>query len=236
MRIGICDRDSLFLQSMEKSLEFLMEEKGMTGRISCFVDTDGLVDYLQTDVLDLLFLEVKGEKTPIFDIAKRINQLQPACEIAYCSDSLEYAADAYETRHCYYLLKTDVEERLSKVIDKVENIRLADKMKVCIYSCGKNELVSAGEIMYAERSGKKSHLHMADGTILETPEKIDEIAEKLVWPQFVRCHNSFVISFDKMRTYTRLQIVMEDGREIPVSRPYLKKVRRSFNEWNKKNI
>lgn len=236
MRIGICDDDGLFMEKMEKNLDVLMKEMGMPGQVFCFSKTDGLMDYLESGILDLVFLDVSGREASGIETAKTIGRIRPECEIAYCSDSLDNVTEAYETRHCYYMLKEDMEDRLPRVIERVVDIQLENKAKVSIYSCGSNELVPVNEIMYAERSGKKSYLHLTDGTQLETPEKINEIARKLVWPQFVRCHNSFVVSFDKMRTYTRHQLIMEDGREIPVSRPYLVKVRKSFSEWNKKNL
>lgn len=236
MKIGICDDDGIFMEKMEKNLDALMEETGMSGQVLCFPKTDGLMEYLESGKLDLVFLDVPGQEHSAIETAKTISRLRPECEIAYCSDSLEYVEDAYDTRHCYYLLKGELEERLPRVIDRVVDIRLENRAKVCIYSCGKNEIVPVRNIMYAERSGKKTYVHLADQTLLETPERIDGIEEKLVWPQFVRCHNSFVVSFDKLKTYTRHQLIMEDGREIPVSRPYLVKVRKSFSEWNKKNL
>lgn len=236
MRIGICGGDRLFLQKMESSLTFLLDEKGMTGQVFCFPDAGGMMEHLRTEKLDLVFLEVEGTDGSAFDTAREIAGLLPACDIAYYSDTLESAADAYETKHFYFLRKEELPERLDRVISRAVELRLESRAKVCIYSCGKNELVPVNEIMYAERSGKKSYVHLADGTLLETPEKIDEIAQKLEWPQFTRCHNSFVVSFESLRTYTRHQLIMEDGREIPVSRPYLVKVRKSFAEWNKKNL
>lgn len=235
MRIGICDADGMFLERMKRELKLFMEEKGMCGQVCCFTDADLLTEYLDSEILDLVFLNVMVEGRSGIEIAKTVGKLQPECSIVFCSDSLEHAIEVYETEHCYYLIRSDMEKYLPRAMERALDIQHRKKGKICIYSCGKNEMISVNEILYVERNGKKSYVHLADGTQAETPEKIGEIEQKLVWPQFSRCHNSFIISFDWMRTYSRYRVVMEDGREIPVSRPYLVRMRKTFFEWNQKN-
>lgn len=234
MRIGICDGSSAFLLQMEQCLNFFMEEKGIPCRIFCFSCINALTEYFKEEILDLIFLNVEG-RTEI-EAAKELLRIQPTCEIIYCSDSLKYATAVYETKHCYYLLKEKVQETLPKAVAKAMENLCESRGRISVYSGGGNEIIPAGELMYAERSGKKTYLHLCSGEQVETPERIEVVAQKLIWPRFVRCHNSFIISFDRMRTYTRHQLIMDDGREIPVSRPYLAKVRKAFGEWNRKNL
>lgn len=235
MRVGICDGDSAFLNRLQRALELFMEEKGMCAQICCFPDAELLTEYLSSEILDLVFLNVMvGERSGI-ETAKMIGKLHPECSIVFCSDSLEQAVEVYEADHFYYLIRRDAEKCLPKVMERALDIQRRKRGKLCIYSCGKYEIVPVSEILYVERSGKKSYLHLSDGTQVETPEKIGEIEQKLTWPWFSRCHNSFIISFEWMRVYSRYRLVMEDGREIPVSRPYLVRVRKAFSEWNQKN-
>lgn len=236
MRIGICDDDNLFLERMNSELNFCMADGKSANKVHCFSDTDALLGYLEERTLDMVFLDVLVKERSGFETAKIINQIQPGCAIVYCSDSLEQVVDAYETKHCYYLLKQDVERRLPGVLERAQNSRQGYGEKVCVYSHGGRELIPVSEILYIERNGKKSYFHLTDKTEVETPAKIDEIEQKLAEPPFVRCHNSFIISLDKLRKYTRHLLVMEDGREIPVSRSYLQKVRTAFGEWNIKNL
>lgn len=236
MRIGICDGSSQFLAQMEGELNALMEETGMPGRIFCFSHPGELLEYIRTEILDLVFLDAGAEEQEGIEAAKEIYEILPACEIAYFSDTFEQATAVYETKHCYYMRRQDVHEILPRLLSKAVEDRLENKPKISVYSNGGNEIIRAAEILYAERSGKKSYLYLDGGVQVETPERIEVIAQKLVWPQFVRCHNSFIVSMDRIRKYSRHQIIMEDGREIPVSRPYLVKVRKAFCEWNSRNL
>lgn len=236
MRIGIYDSSGPFLAQMEAELKAYMEEKGMPGRVFCFSGLSALLEYLRTEILDLVFLDPGEADGSGIEAAKEINRMLPCCEIAYCSDTFAHAADVYETKHCYYMLKRDMHEILPKVLSKAVDGCLEDKDRISVYSNGGDAVIRTAEILYAERNGKKSYVHLNGGVQIETPERIEVIAQKLIWPQFVRCHNSFIISLDRISTYTRHQLKMEDGREIPVSRPYLVKVRKAFGEWNRRNL
>lgn len=236
MRIAICDDDPVFTEIGRRELLHFFDEKQMECRISTFQNSSELEAYMSEHPLDLVFMDIVLEEESGIDAAARIEKLQPDCMLAYCTNYLEYATEVYETRHCYYLLKENFAEKLPNVIRIVLKENEAEKQKICVKSNSTRRVIYLENIMYAERNGKKTILHLNDGALVEIGEKISELAEMLDSPEFVRCHNSFIISMTRMKKYSRQKIEMENGAEIPISRPYINIVKDAFADWSWQNM
>lgn len=52
------------------------------------------------------------------DLVYKVNQFFPLCEVIFFSNYIEYALRVYDTKHCYYVLKTELEKMLPLAIDK----------------------------------------------------------------------------------------------------------------------
>ena len=236
MRIAICDDDPVFTEIDRRELLHFFDEKQMECRISTFQNSSELEAYMSEHPLDLVFMDIVLEEESGIDAAARIEKLQPDCMLAYCTNYLEYATEVYETRHCYYLLKENFAEKLPNVIRIVLKENEAEKQKICVKSNSTRRVIYLENIMYAERNGKKTILHLNDGALVEIGEKISELAEMLDSPEFVRCHNSFIISMTRMKKYSRQKIERENGAEIPISRPYINIVKDAFADWSWQNM
>lgn len=236
MRIAVCDDDPVFTQISRREILNFFQERNQECQVSTFGSSAELESFMEEHPLDLIFMDiVLGEESGI-DAAARIEKIQPDCHLAYCTNYLEFATEVYETKHCYYILKEQFAERLPNVIRIVSQESEIEKQKICVRSNAVRRFIYLENIMYAERSGKKTVLHLKDGTRVEIGEKISELADMLNSAEFVRCHNSFIVSLSGMKKYSRQKIEMEDGAEVPISRPYISAVKEAFGEWSWQNL
>ena len=237
MRIAICDDDPVFIELEKREIKKFFEERKEVCQISAFETAAALMEYLMTHPVDLIFMDVVLNGESGIDAASRIEKLYPDCHLAYCTNYLEYATEVYETKHCYYILKENFAKKLPNVIRVVlkDCGQEREKQKICVRSNAAKQFIYVENIMYAERNGKKTCLYLKDGNILEVSEKISELEHQLKAPDFVRCHNSFLISLSNIKEYRRQKVQMEDGTDIPISRPYINVVKEAFAEWNWQN-
>ena len=52
-----------------------------------------------------------------------------------------------------------------------------------------------------------------------------EDVQRQLGEEFLRCHKSFLVNLEKVVRFSKEQIVLEDGTNIPISRSYAKNVR-----------
>lgn len=234
MRIGICDDDALALEWIGQKIDAYRKCEGKVLEIFPFQTEEELKSFLEKELLDLIFMDIDmGDGRNGIEIASELTKCHPVCNIAFLTNYLEYAPDVYETRHCYYILKSEFEKRLPFVIRKAEekSANLSAKISLALKG-GKRELIEKCRIMYAERSGRRTCIFLDDGTVLDTAERLEPLYERLGNGEFVRCHNSFVVRLEKVHKYSRLKLILENGQVISISRPYIDSVKKAFVEWS----
>ena len=62
-------------------------------------------------VLDIRMAGMDG-----IELAKRLNALVPGCAIIFLTAYLSYAPDVYETRHVYFVLKSELDRRIGSAL------------------------------------------------------------------------------------------------------------------------
>lgn len=89
---------------------------------------------------------------------------------------------------------------------------------------GQTYLLEAGEVLYAESVDKRTFLYTKAG-VYETPLRLYELEERLAPRDFVRASKSAVVNFSRVQSIRpdlggRLQLTLENGERLGVSRQY----------------
>lgn len=181
--------------------------------------------------IDLIFLDINMPEISGLSFAKAINKdIKVIITTAY----REYAVDGFDLQAVDYLLKPISLERLIKAINKFlgENIPLESQTKREILSV-KNDFifvradrkmikVNFSDILYIESLTDYIKIH-TKGKLIVTRETISGIETKLPQKNFLRCHRSFIISIDKINSFSNENIEINE-KMIPISRSYKKQV------------
>ena len=62
-------------------------------------------------------------------------------------------------------------------------------------------------------------------------DKLSALIERLPEPDFVRCHNSYIVYLPAVREMLADVFLMDDGREVMISRSYRKIAKAAFMKW-----
>ena len=89
---------------------------------------------------------------------------------------------------------------------------------------GQTYLLEAGELFYIESVEKRTFLYTRDG-VFETPLRLYELEERLAPWDFVRVSKAMIVNFGKTQSISpdfagRLQLTLENGEKVGVSRKY----------------
>ncbi|GEQ87138.1 hypothetical protein ULMS_26460 [Patiriisocius marinistellae] len=85
-------------------------------------------------------------------------------------------------------------------------------------------------IKFIESCGDYIKLYLEDKVVI-TRETMKDIMKKLPQKIFVRVHRSFIISIDKMESFTNEEIII-DKKSIPISRTYKSALMKKLNITN----
>jgi two-component system, LytTR family, response regulator len=178
------------------------------------------IGFLKKNSVDLIFLDIRMKKLSGIEFLEAL-QTKPKVIITSAYD--EFALRGYELDVADYLLKPFSFDRFIKSVDKVYN-QLDVKVNnnstdyIFVKTESRIEKIEIKDILYIQGMKDYLQIHTTDRKIM-TLQTFRNILEILPPTDFIRVHNSYIVSISKIETIERNRIRI--GKElIPISDSY----------------
>ena len=182
---------------------------------------------LSSHKIDLIFLDINMPEISGLDFAKTINS---DVKVIFTTAYREYAVEGFDLKAVDYLLKPIPFNRLLQALNKYfeENVAIKHQEPIeyeqektdfiFVRSDRKMVRINFADILYIESISDYIKIHLQHQSIV-TRETISNIESKLPANAFIRTHRSFIVSLNKITSFTN-EYVEIDNKTIPVSRSY----------------
>lgn len=196
------------------------------------------MQFLATNNIDLMFLDINMPKLTGFDFLKTLN-IKP--QVIVTTAYQEFALEGFELNVCDYLLKPFSFERFLKAVNKItaeQNVDLAGQQSVSndlskeesqnqnqrIFIKGDktHHQVALNDILYIEACGNYCLVFCHDGKIV-THQKISQFEKELPQELFMRVHKSFIVAKNKINSVSASQLKISTA-SIPIGQTYKSKI------------
>ena len=201
------------------------------------------LDVLQTEKIDLLFLDIQ---MPDISGIQFLKSLPHKPLVIFTTAYERYALEGFELDVIDYLLKPYSFERFLKAVNKAqEYLTILEKNQphpaaeenhyssqfIFVKSDYKLVKIEIAEIQYIE-SLKDYIKIIVGGKPVMTLSSMKAIEEKLVAPDFIRVHRSFMVNVRKIQ-YIHRNFVMVGDKEIPIGDNYKDSFLQVINQKNR---
>lgn len=185
-----------------------------------FVDACEAINYLQSNDVDLIFLDIK---MPDISGIEFLSTLTSPPMVIFTTGYNEYAVQSYEHNAIDYLLKVFSMERFLKACNKAfEQWKLANPSQVATHIFIKdgyeNIRLQIEDILYIEAKGNyvlfvtKNQGVMGRFTMKET-------LQLLPYNKFARIHKSYIVALDKVDKFDKYYATI-GTKKIPIGNGY----------------
>jgi len=188
---------------------------------SCINAIDAL-NVLRSNRVDLMFLDIQMPQLLGTDLMRTLNNPP---KVIFTTAFREFAVEGFELNAVDYLLKPISFERFLKAVNKVMDIRLPQQAEqethdayLYFRSDRKMHKVAMEDIIFIESLKDYIKVVTKSKTII-TKQSISSIEERLPKTLFIRIHRSFIVSLNKVQSYTP-ELIAIGNEELPVSRMY----------------
>ena len=113
--------------------------------------------------------------------------------------------------------KNEVARLLRELID---SLKAADTVGVLINSKKMPKFILHKDITYIEVIDHKLYYHLTNGDSMDENARISDIMTRLQDRRFAQCHRSFVVNMDEIYQMQGNKVVMNNGKNIPITRYY----------------
>lgn len=235
MKIAVCDDSMEDLLKIEKLLlKYRAHHPDRDFELEKFPNPSRLYHKIsEGEMADLYLLDMLMPQRTGVDIGKQIRKCGGENVIIYITSSDDYALDAYSVHAIRYLLKPVQEEKLFEALDYGLSYTKIKKEPVYLVRT-KNGLaqVPYSKIEYIENASRKLEVHLSNGEVLNSlfirGTFEEELKEMEGQQNFLQIHKSFFINLDYVKQLTRDGMVMECGKQLPVSKAKAQKVKREY--------
>lgn len=202
------------------------------------VDAIEAMNFLQSNVVDLIFLDIKMPELLGTDF---IRALKNPPKVIFTTAFRKYAIEGFELDAVDYLLKPISFDRFLKAVSKVMQRPLSDTKTdgemqskktdtfgyISFRSDRKMVKVSLNDILYIESIKDYIKVITVTNTII-TKQSISSVEELLSKEMFIRIHRSYIVALNKIESYNS-ELVWIAKHELPISRLYRHEVEKLLN-------
>jgi len=187
-----------------------------------FTDAFKALDYLHTETVDLLFLDIK---MPDISGLEFVTSLQKKPLVIFTTAYSEHAVTSFELDAIDYLLKPFSLARFVKACNKAQELWQlrgnpgAIKDHFFLKTGYEQVKVLFDEILFMEAAGNYITFKLENKSLLSRMT-IGELIELLPPDKFFRVHRSFIVAKDKIEKIERHQVTIK-GHQVPIGASYM---------------
>lgn len=230
-QIGLCDDEvyqikvnSIFLKEIAKQNKYDLQYHG-------FQSGKQVKKYLQSNHLDILFLDIDlGEESGI-EVAAWVNANYPDVRIIFVTGHRDFAEEAFEVDATGYLVKPydikKMENAMKKALQQIEKKPLSeDEDTIVITDENIKKKIELSDILYIERQQSKSIIRTRQKEY-QVYETITSLCERL-GNSFIRINQGEVVNRSLISEIKGNTVYLKNGTEMTIGRTYKKEVKDKY--------
>ncbi|HIU19039.1 MAG TPA: response regulator transcription factor [Candidatus Limiplasma stercoravium] len=224
LRIAVCDDDEKQRSKTAALLNaYLHSRPGLNGQVETFQSGSALLARMeQLHGFDLYVLDILMPQLSGIDTGRRLRSLGECGEIIYLTNYNDFAADSYDVRAFFYLLKPVEEKKLFQVLDRaVEKLNRRHSSAIVVHTADGPQRILLDRIRYVERVGRCVRYGCTDGTVDSQTIRVSfrEIAAPLLANEsFCLCGASYVLNFQHVTGVNGQTAMLDNGQTVILPR------------------
>lgn len=232
-QIAIVDDDITVCHTIRNYLESVADDLKIEMKLSLWTTGEDLYEHLKAgNRQDLIFLDIElVEKDGIWlggTVREEMEDYKTA--IVYFSYEKNYALRLFESQPMDFLIKPILKEDIHRVVERFLKRNKAKKLQFSFKKGHIHSNVFFEEILYFRSIGRKVQI-VGKQESQEFYGKLEEVKEQIP-DNFFQIHKSYLVNEDCIREYMYEKVIMFNGEEISISKPYRKLVQERLLEEN----
>lgn len=230
-KIGICDDNVELCEYLKEQLEL---EYGSEVTVTAYFTAEDLMDDYEKgrdrNIADVLLMDIDVNGVNGIDVASELQARFSELKVIFITGHIDYSTEIFRAAPSNFLVKPIDRERLVDAVGKAIQ-ELEEEERDCFVVTFKGNVfkIKARDILYFESEKRTVILHARHDS-WTIYRKLDDVQQELP-DYFLRCHQSYLVNMNEIKSLKPLRLELYQGDEIPVSRPKYKETKDRFLEY-----
>lgn len=178
---------------------------------------------------DILILDIGLPDMSGINLAKWVRSKGTKVCIVFLTAHGEFALQSYQLEVAHYILKTEMEQRLPRILRQIGEHIIATRVRYRILEHGSEMIkICLDDILYFYKDGKYVHFVTQEG-IYKERTGLDKVFDEMGGFPLVKIERGFVVNAMHVNKVLEDRVCMKNKEELPVSRRMLPNVKRIIN-------
>ena len=205
IRCIIIDDEQPAIEIMKK---YIIQDNDLN-LLTTFTSPIKALDWLSTENVDLVFLDIQMNKLNGIEVMKRIGK---STNVIFCTAYSEFAVEGFELEAIDYLMKPISFERFNRAVERAKKfiktgsqvldaeLIPGDDIFVKTEHKGKMIKIDLVDIICIEARGNYVAIHLRNQKIL-TYLTLKSMEDRLPSRAFMRVHKSYIVALNKINAF-----------------------------------
>ncbi len=183
---------------------------------------------------DIIFLDIKMPGINGMDVAKEIRKNDQDVTLIFITSLAQYAIEGYSVQAEDYVLKPlSYPEFKIKMLRALSVVNIRSGRSILFENNNVTIKVSLDNISYIETDHHKLMYHVNDGSVYYRHEPMKDCEDFLKGTDFLRINSSYLVNLKYAQKIEKMDLVLNDGTRLKISRPRMNEVNAKFLEYLK---
>lgn len=216
IHIAVCDDEKEYCEKIAAMASGFFRRNNLEAETVLFSGGEELLQY--GGAIDILFLDIQMRDINGMAAARQLRSRGFRGFLIFITVLPEMVFDAFAVEACDYLVKPVEETHLWRTMERLlVTLRNTGQNSLLVQRGYESHIVPLSDIVFCEIIDRKIYLHLTSMEVIDFYEKIENLEARLDG-RFFRCHRSFLINLQYLKSFKDGLARMEGGVQIPVSR------------------
>lgn len=228
INIVICDDDNNFLDFIEKKIIKILEDNRENIKIHKFRSGMELLRfYRKADKpFDIILLDIDMPNIDGLELAEVIRKEDEESILIFLTSMEDEVYKTFKYNTFRFIRKTHMEQELEEALISAMEKLSTEKH---IFKTDHGEIaLTTDEIIYFEFMDRVVHIVTFDNKFRTNIRRFKDIEDAFLSKGFVGIHRSCIVNQNYIRAIGDLEITLDNGEKLPVSRYRMEDVKKAF--------
>ncbi len=227
MRIAICDDEPAQIAYLRRLVDAWAEARGVWLTVAGFASAEAFLFAYEADKgFDLLLLDIQMGGMDGVSLARELRGQGERLQLAFVTGFPDHMAEGYEVAALHYIMKPVSEAKLFSLLDRARENMTRARRSVLFDAADGVLRIYEEDIFYLEAFVHAVEVHTRQGKHA-VRASIGE-AQALLSDAFIRCHRSYLVNLQAVKSITKNDVVLDNDTKVPLSRRLYGDVNQAF--------
>lgn len=214
MKIAVVDDEKEWRVKAYQQIQKYYEQQQTKAEIHAYASGEAFIRHGKQ--YDILFADIEMPGMDGFGMADTYNRMNHGYTLMILTTHTEMSRKGYMVNAFRYIDKMNMEMEIQEALEAAEKkMKRNEALTVSVINLG-NMKVVIKDILYVETTKRNILLHTVDNEYT-CNGNLSEMEEVLKGAGFFRCHKSYIVNLDAVKTFDNVFIYLMDGSKVYVS-------------------